>query len=121
MVDRQMKLNDEQMTAVSCDAHMSLVSCPGSGKTRTVVAKILRCLENVRGTTRRIGCITYTNTAVNEIERRLRQLESRDDDIYYEVSTIHSFCLNHVLRTNHHRLVEFSNGFEIITPDDARW
>jgi DNA helicase-2/ATP-dependent DNA helicase PcrA len=116
-----MKLNDEQMEAVACDGHLSLVSCPGSGKTRTIVAKILRCLEDVRGTTRRIGCITYTNTAVNEIEHRLRRLGSRDDDLYYEISTIHSFCLNHVLRTNHHLLAEFRNGFEIITPDDIRW
>lgn len=116
-----MNLNDEQQTAVAWDGHLSLVSCPGSGKTRTVVAKILRCLEDVRDTTRRIGCITYTNTAVNEIEHRLRHLVARDDDLYYEISTIHSFCLNHVLRTNHHLLVEFKNGFEIITPDDARW
>ena len=116
-----MKLNSKQQSAVACDGHLSLVSCPGSGKTRTVVAKILRCLEDVRETPRRIGCITYTNTAVNEIEHRLRHLGARDDDLYYEISTIHSFCLNHVLRTNHHLLVEFRNGFEIITPDDVRW
>lgn len=116
-----MKLNSEQQAAVACDGHLSLVSCPGSGKTRTVVAKILRCLEDVRGTTRRIGCITYTNTAVNEIEHRLRHLGARDDDLFYEISTIHSFCLNHVLRTNHHLLVEFRDGFEIVTPDDPRW
>lgn len=116
-----MKLNNEQQIAVACDGHLSLVSCPGSGKTRTVVAKILRCLEDVRGTARRITCITYTNTAVNEIEHRLRRFGSRDDDLYYEIATIHSFCLNHILRTNHHLLLEFRNGFEIITPDDTRW
>ncbi len=121
MADDGMKLNGEQKAAVACDGHLSLASCPGSGKTRTVVAKILRCLEDVRGTTRRIGCITYTNTAVNEIEHRLRLLGARDDDLYYEVSTIHSFCLNHVLRTNHHLLPEFTDGFNIFTPDDPRW
>ncbi len=116
-----MILNDEQKAAVAFDGHLSLVSCPGSGKTRTVVAKILNCLEDVRGSTRRIGCITYTNTAVNEIEHRLRRLGSRSDDLYYEICTIHSFCLNHILRTNHHLLPEFGNGFEVLAPDDARW
>lgn len=116
-----MNLNNNQKTAVEFDGHLSLVSCPGSGKTRTVVAKILHCLEDIRGTTRRIGCITYTNTAVNEIVHRLRHLGAKDDDLYYEVTTIHSFCLNHVMRTNHHLLAEFRDGFEIITSDDDRW
>lgn len=114
-------LNEEQKAAVACDSHLSLTSCPGSGKTRTIVAKLLRCLEEVRGTPRRIGCITYTNAAVSEIEHRLRLLGARADEALYEICTIHSFCLNHVLRTQHHHLPEFAGGFEIATVDDPRW
>lgn len=114
-------LNDEQKAAVASDGHLSLTSCPGSGKTRTIVAKLLRCLEEVRGTTRRIGCITYTNAAVSEIEHRLRLLGAKADESLFEICTIHSFCLNHILRIHHYRLPEFSGGFEIATSDDPRW
>lgn len=116
-----MKLSDEQKTAVNHIGHLSLASCPGSGKTRTIVAKLLHCLETVRGTSRRIGCITYTNAAVHEIENRLRCLGSKDDDTYIEISTIHAFCLTHILRPFHHRLTEFANGFEVFSPDDPEW
>ena len=116
-----MNLTDSQKIAVGCDGHLCLVSCPGSGKTRTIVAKILRAIEQVRGTSRKIGCITYTNTAAEEIEGRLRELGTSDDDSYYEISTIHSFCLNNILRPFHHWLPEFAVGFEIITPDNPLW
>lgn len=116
-----MKLNDEQIIAVNHTGHLSLASCPGSGKTRTIVAKILHCLDSIRGTSRRIGCITYTNAAVHEIESRLRLLGSKDDDNYIEISTIHAFCLTHILRPFHHRLPEFADGFEVFSPDDPDW
>src|SRR5690606_24735854 len=112
-----MKLSDEQREAIHSTEHLCLASCPGSGKTRTVVAKILRCLDDVRDTSRRIGCITYTNAAVNEIESRLRVLGSRDDESYVEISTIHSFCLTHFLRPYHHLLPEFQDGFDVFAPD----
>ena len=75
----------------------------------------------MRGSTRRIGCITYTNTAVSEIESRLRRFGARDDELYFEISTIHSFCLNHVLRPFHYLLPEFTGGFEVLASDDDRW
>ena len=116
-----MKLTDEQRAAIQHDGHLCLSSCPGSGKTRTVVAKILRCLDTVRDTTRRIGCITYTNAAVNEIESRLRLFGSREDDQFVDIATIHAFCLAHVLRPYHHLLPEFSGGFAVFAPDDPAW
>ncbi len=116
-----MRISTAQRAAVECNEHVCLVSCPGSGKTRTVVAKILWCLERVRDTSRRVGCITYTNAAVHEIESRLREFGTSSDDLYYEVCTIHSFCLNHILRPFHYLLPEFRDGFDVVAPDDERW
>lgn len=116
-----MKLSDEQRTAVRHAGHLSLASCPGSGKTRTVAAKLLHCLDSVRNTSRRIGCITYTNAAVNEIEARLRSLCAQDDEQFIEISTIHSFCLTHILRPHHHLLPEFDAGFQVFAPDQELW
>jgi DNA helicase-2/ATP-dependent DNA helicase PcrA len=112
-----MQLTDEQRNAVAEPGHVCLVSCPGSGKTRVIIAKLLRCIESARDTTRRIACITHTNAAADEIDSRLRENCFSDDDLYYEISTIHGFALQNILRPFHHLLPELQNGFTILTPD----
>ena len=112
-----MKLTNEQREAVRSGSHTLLVACPGSGKTRTIVAKLLRCIEEVRDTARRVGCITYTNAAVDEIDERLRLYGGMDDEQYCEVSTIHTFCLNNILRCFYWRFKPYRNGFKILPSD----
>jgi DNA helicase-2/ATP-dependent DNA helicase PcrA len=110
-----MRLTDEQRGAIMEPGHVCLVSCPGSGKTRVIVAKLLHCIEVVNGTTRRVACITHTNPAADEIDARLRQICFGDEDRYYEIATIHGFALQNVLRPFHHLLPEFRKGFTILT------
>jgi DNA helicase II / ATP-dependent DNA helicase PcrA len=113
-----MGLTKQQRAAVDCEQSAAIHSCPGSGKTRTIVSKLLACLDHVIGTTRRVAAITYTNAAVEEIESRLWQLCTHEEHSYYEVCTIHSFCLNNMLRPFHELLPEFGDGYELIPPDD---
>jgi DNA helicase-2/ATP-dependent DNA helicase PcrA len=112
-----MRLTDEQRAAVDEPGHVCLVSCPGSGKTRVIVAKLLYCIESVRDTTRRIACITHTNAAADEIDTRLRETCFGGEELYYEVATIHGFALQNILRPFHHLLPELRNGFTILTSD----
>src|SRR5258708_33888070 len=98
MAHRAMMLTDEQTKAVRCDQHLMLTACPGSGKTRVVISRLSRVIDEVRGTPRSIACITYTNTAVQEIESRLRHHIQPGDDGYFDICTIHSFCLTHIFR-----------------------
>jgi DNA helicase-2/ATP-dependent DNA helicase PcrA len=112
-----MLLTDEQKRAVAELGHVCLVSCPGSGKTRVIVAKLLRCIDDVSGTTRRIACITHTNAAADEIDSRIRHLCFGNEDRYYEVATIHAFALQNILNPFHHHLPELERGFTIITAD----
>ena len=116
-----MKLTEEQRKAVVSNESAAVFSCPGSGKTRTIIAKILSCLEIVRGTTRRVTAITYTNAAVDEIESRLREICSHDERMYFDVSTIHSFCLNRIFRPFHSLLPEFTNGFTLLPSEHSAW
>jgi DNA helicase-2/ATP-dependent DNA helicase PcrA len=116
-----MDLTKEQQKAVDHAGNVALVACPGSGKTRTLVAKAARLLDAVRGSSRRISCITYTNAASREVEERLKALAIHDYDEYIEVATIHSFCLTNVLRHFHWLLPEYRRGYEILPPDSDEY
>ena len=112
-----MKLSETQREAVNHPDHLALVSCPGSGKTRTLVAKLLQTLVEVHGTTRLVACITYTNAAVHEIESRLSRLSPASSSLC-EVETIHSFCLKHIVAPHSWRLANFADGFSVLAPED---
>lgn len=111
-------LTDEQQAAVDHPESLALTSCPGSGKTRTIVVKVMKCIEEIRDSSRRIACITFTNTGVEEIESRLRQFTNNHDSRLCEVSTIHSFCLNNILRPFSHLVPHLKGEFELLTGDE---
>lgn len=112
-----MNLSKTQQEAVGHPDHLALVSCPGSGKTRTLVAKLIQVLDEVREGTRLVACITYTNAAVHEIESRLSR-DSAAASTSCEVETIHSFCLKHIVAPHAWRLPIFTHGFSILAPED---
>lgn len=93
-----MSLTPQQKEAVAHQGNLLLTACPGSGKTRTLIAKLVAEIDGVRGTPRSICCITYTNSAVQEIEHRAAEQLQAGDERYLAVSTIHSFCLHSILR-----------------------
>jgi DNA helicase-2/ATP-dependent DNA helicase PcrA len=116
-----MKLTDKQRQAVKLDVNTLLVACPGSGKTRVILAKLLRTIEEVRGTARRIACIAYTNAAVDEIDSRLRVYGRQDDENFCDISTIHTFCLQNILKHFHWRLDCYSKDVRVLGPDQAKF
>lgn len=99
---------DSQWQAIrTTDRHLLVTAGAGTGKTTTVVGRILYLLgAEVRGETRSaplalrdIGAITYTNAAAADLKRKLRK-ELRAAglrELAYEVDsarigTIHGFC-----------------------------
>lgn len=108
-------LTDDQRAAVDYVGNLMLNACPGSGKTRVIIAKLLTLAETVIETPRSIACITYTNTAVEEIEQRIRQFGSDQLLKKTEISTIHSFCLQHILRPYKWLAPDVPTGFRILT------
>ena len=116
-----MKLTPDQRSAVRCDDNLMLTACPGSGKTRVIISKLLRTIEDVRGTARAVACITYTNAAVHEIKSRVRLHIQPGDDSYYDICTIHSFCLNHIFRPFCHLVKGYENGFKVLTPESEQF
>jgi DNA helicase-2/ATP-dependent DNA helicase PcrA len=116
-------LTAEQRAPVIEDGNIYLSACPGSGKTRVITAKLLLLAEGQVGSPRSIACITYTNAAVDEIEARLKQMGSRSIIDCTEVSTIHSFCLQYILRPYRWLAKDVPARFRILTresPDFER-
>jgi DNA helicase-2/ATP-dependent DNA helicase PcrA len=66
-----MNLNPEQQAVIDSTANQILVLAgPGSGKTKTLMARIFKLIE--RGaSSHEIVCITYTRSAASEIQKRL--------------------------------------------------
>ena len=116
-----MKLTIEQKNAVQCNDNVLITACPGSGKTRVIISKLVRTMNDVRDTPRMAACITYTNTAVHEIEARLRHHAQPGDENFYDVCTIHSFCLNHIFRPFCHLIDGYEQGFKVLTPDSEEF
>jgi DNA helicase-2/ATP-dependent DNA helicase PcrA len=108
-------LTTEQQAAVGFDNDLMLSACPGSGKTRVILAKLLSLADQVLETPRFIGCITYTNAAVDEIEFRLRTHASSASVEKCEIATIHSFCLQFILRPYGWLIPEIPPRFKVLT------
>src|SRR5690606_35588816 len=107
----------QQQRALDHPGNVLLKACPGSGKTRTIVAKLVKDVEALRGTPFSVACITYTNAAVSEIDARVAAHLMPDDQQNYVVSTIHSFCLHHVLRPFASRVEGFSGAMKVLTSE----
>jgi DNA helicase-2/ATP-dependent DNA helicase PcrA len=115
------RLTNEQRDAVAHPGNLLLTACPGSGKTRTLIAKLVAEIERIRGSPRAICCITYTNTAVQEIEQRVREQLQPGDEAYFTVSTIHAFCLNEILRPYGWLKPDFAGPRQILTRENPEF
>ena len=88
--------------------HFLLSGGAGSGKTYTLVEVLREIIR--KNPTKKVACITYTNAAVKEIERRVA-----NDNL--QVSTIHDFlwdCIGHFQTALKPALIKLIND-EVIT------
>lgn len=87
-----MKLNAKQKKAVfEFKGSCLITASPGTGKTRTLVARGINKLESLPKH-KAIALITYTNAGADEIASRL----ITEKPVF--IGTIHSFCLEYILR-----------------------
>lgn len=65
---------NEQKTIIGHDGHAFVRACPGSGKTRTMVERARYLFSNLADR-RGVAFLSFTNTAVEELEARLRNFD----------------------------------------------
>ncbi|WP_271812821.1 UvrD-helicase domain-containing protein [Clostridium beijerinckii] len=80
---------------IKIEEHFRLSAGPGAGKTYWLVKHIKNILSTSTRLmkSRKIACITYTNIAVETIQKRLG-----NSSIQVEVSTIHSFLYKNIVK-----------------------
>ena len=105
-------LNAEQADAVRFPGSLFLVACPGSGKTRTLTYKIAHELSLLNRTREFVAAITYTHRAADEIRDRIEDLGVETTQLW--IGTIHSFCLEWILKPYGIYETELAHGFRVI-------
>ena len=110
------KLTPEQKYAIEINEDVLITAIPGSGKTRTLINKIIKSFD--KNDNRIIIAITFTRRAANEIEDRLHEiLGYLPKNIW--IGTIHKFCLDFIVRGYGCYSQKFSSNFEILSEPDA--
>ncbi|MBS3732015.1 MAG: ATP-dependent helicase [Desulfobacterales bacterium] len=105
-----MELSDEQRAAVEHIGPALVVAGAGSGKTRTLTAKVAHLIE--RGyVPERILAITFTNKAADEMKRRLTDLTGLGMERFPWVRTYHSACFR--ILKEHCRLLGYEPPLQI--------
>lgn len=109
-------LNDEQADAVRRVGNVFLIACPGSGKTRTLTYKIAYELSKITSNKKFVIAITYTHRAADEIHERVENLGVDTSQLW--IGTIHSFCLEWIIKPYFIYQNELKNGYKVIDSHD---
>ncbi len=90
----QGSLNQEQIQAIrSVSPRIAVIAGPGTGKTRTLVSRILYLLQNRKVKPSEITAVTFTRKAADELKQRLEQLlGGRQAVRKMQIGTFHAIC-----------------------------
>jgi DNA helicase-2/ATP-dependent DNA helicase PcrA len=105
------KMNRYQEEAADhVDGPCLVTSCPGSGKTFTLVERIVRLIQ--KGVSpRNIVCLTFTNKAANEMKQRICDRLNIDEPEFF-IGTFHSLCVRLIRRLGPSR--GYASNFSIV-------
>lgn len=105
-------LNAEQVDAITHPGSVFLVACPGSGKTQALTYKAALELSRLTSDKHWVVAITYTHRAADEIEERIESLGVDTEKLW--IGTIHSLCLDWILRPYAIYHEKLRHGFRVI-------
>lgn len=110
-----MKLNQQQKEAViHLDGPCLVTSCPGSGKTRVLVERVIFLLK-AGIPSNNILCITFTNKAANEMRERVcKRLQVDKPGLF--MGTFHALCAKLLRKIGDRR--GYKSNFNILDDRD---
>jgi DNA helicase-2/ATP-dependent DNA helicase PcrA len=98
-----------QQAAIEAPTPTLVVAGPGSGKTSTLIGRVIHLVDNIKVPSQHILALTFSRKAAREMEERLQQAL---DGIQPKVSTFHAFCAD-ILR-KHGALVGLRPDFTLL-------
>lgn len=94
------EITPERSQYLNSRGYTVLTACPGSGKTTSIVSKLLNisseCIEKY-GKYSGVACLSFTNKACEEILCKYKEMHGYTLEKPHIVSTIDSFLLNILL------------------------
>ena len=94
------KITEERKDYLESRGFTILTACPGSGKTTSIAYKMEKlsreCFEHY-GRYSGIICLSFTNSAVDEIYNKYYELHGKSLDYPHKIMTIDSFFSQYVL------------------------
>ena len=110
-------LNRQQQAIVKeKDGPIRILAGPGSGKTRTIVQRIVSLIKN-KVKPNNILAITFTNKSALEMKSRINAIAKLSENEKVFVSTFHSFCAK-LIRKNHRYIQDFRHDYSILDKKD---
>lgn len=111
-------LNKAQREAVlKTDGPVMILAGAGSGKTRTLVTRIARLIEDEKISPFKVLALTFSNKAAREMRERISTLVSADIGAL-QMTTFHAFCAK-VLRSEA-RYLGLSRNFTIYDTSESK-
>lgn len=93
--------NEEQKIVYESTGNCVVLAGPGSGKSKVLTLKLARILNEDIETPQGVACLTYNKECARELKDKLRNLGILESSSIF-VDTVHSFCLNHIIRPYKH-------------------
>ncbi|WP_101841937.1 UvrD-helicase domain-containing protein [Halobacillus sp. Marseille-P3879] len=111
--------NEEQLEFINLMRSSNISACPGSGKTTSLVAKVILLMKKLKNEEKSGGVcvITHTNVAVNEINSALTKLGMASITYPHFIGTIHEF-FNYYISINAYVNYTSNPSSKVIFLDD---
>ena len=114
------KLNERQQLVIDTNMPILNIAGPGSGKTKTMIEKILSIVKKEEDINN-LMIVTFTNNAANEITKRINEkLNININSKKYFLGTFHSLFYK-IINENHKAMTQFGfkkKQFTILKPSD---
>lgn len=111
-------LNSAQRTAVTSPASiLQVLAPPGSGKTKTLTARVAYLLSHHGFRPQDVICCTFTIKASREMRERIAKLIGEQLESKLILGTFHSICRRYLVAYGH--LIGLKKGFGIADSDDS--
>ena len=108
------ELNENQRAAALCmEPAVAVVAGPGTGKTKTLTARIACLIQQLHVPPSEITAVTFTNKAAGEMRARLEKLLPKKTAGKVTIGTFHAICLK--------LLTKALGGVSLISPGQALW